>query len=191
MRKSITLLVALAAMSLSANAAYLWPERKPFDDSADAPPVSLKPLTELYRANEFSVDLFGAASVTAEAARSWYGIKDGHVAGGGFGLNYFVSRNIGVGVEARHSFAEGEDLLNRVSVNLQVRLPIGRFAPYGIVSAGYRKQDGTYDGRFGAGGGVEFRLSPRVGLFTDAQAATYKFNKIDGYLGRAGVRLSF
>src|SRR3954468_7273715 len=92
-----------------------------------------------YRANEGSLDLFGAASIGQTTINHLSGDRISNDArlGAGAGLNYFFSRNIGIGAEAytedtRHNF------IDNVSGSLIARFPLGQSgaAPYVFVGGG-------------------------------------------------------
>ena len=197
--KIAILLAAFAAVSLC-NAAPI-PLEPPAKDGAgevwtkqqveDARAAGnlFKPASELYRASEFSMDIYGSATVSELTADA---IKD-HDAGFGIGFNYFFSRNVGLGLETRNIISKSEDFANHVGVNLFVRFPIGHVAPYVIAGAGTRYQDHNITWRAYGGAGIEFRLNGNVGLFTDLRIVQKGVDKFAdaGYVGRAGIRLSY
>ena len=146
----------------------------------------------LFRAQETSVDLFGTVSVGQETINHIAGNrvrKDGRL-GAGVGMNYFLTRNLGIGAEAysentRHSFVDN------ASGNLIFRIPIDtlHLAPYLYGGGGY--QFDTAERFFGqAGAGVEFRFTKCCGIFADARYVIPDGTKKYG-VGRAGIRLSF
>jgi hypothetical protein len=211
LKNLLTLHLFVALLTLlfvsAANADDLWPNRPPNIAANDVlnpeTPDEVKAKREgikawfakdrpLYRAGEFQVDLFAAG--TAQEIDDINAIKDGDL-GGGIGVNYFFTRNIGIGYEARHSFKDGEDFMNQMAGSLFVRFPIGHVSPYVFAGAGFRYQDHNFSPRYHAGAGIEFRLSPYVGLFSDLRFVQkdLQFNAFadQGYVGRAGIRLSF
>lgn len=145
--------------------------------------------TEFYRAGEFSIDLFGTAQVADLGSLN--DLND-HEAGVGIGLNYFYTRNLGVSYELRGQARNlRHEFLNESSLSLVYRIPIGTIAPYGFAGGGYEIVDGKIDFNAHAGAGLEVRLSPHVGVFSDVRVITESFRSASGYLGRAGVRVSF
>lgn len=148
--------------------------------------------SDLFRENELTLDLFGSLSVSDDTIDNISGDRienDGRL-GAGAGLNYFVTRNLGVGVDAytentQHSFVDS------AAANLILRFPIGEsgFAPY-VFAGGVRQFDRVRQWGVDAGGGLEFRFDRQFSLFADAR---YVFaDKTDDYgVGRAGVRISF
>jgi hypothetical protein len=144
--------------------------------------------------HEFQVDLFGAYAVT-EAHQGL--IMRDHGWGGGVGLNYFLNRWIGIGVDGsvldtkserieRGDFHFGEfrsgEFRNRVEAHnhvaygangsIYLRYPIDRLclAPYIYVGGGAQWGNAFGVGSAHAGGGLEYRIIPqRVGLFVDGR----------------------
>lgn len=148
--------------------------------------------TGLYRESELNLDLFGSLSLNEEAIDDISGDRvehDGRL-GLGAGLNYFITRNFGVGVDALTENT-GHSFVDIASANLIVRFPIGEsgFAPY-VFGGGVRQFDSVRQWGGDAGGGVEFRFDHQWSLFADAR---YVFaDKTDDFgIGRAGVRISF
>jgi len=148
--------------------------------------------TGLYRAGEFSLDAFGTGSVMEPTIARWSAdrLQDESRLGAGLGLNYFFTRNVGIGADAysedtRHTFVESS------SANLIVRFPIGEslFAPYIFGGAGYRFED--TEQWFGNGGaGIEFRFTHHIGMFVDARYILADKTRNYG-VGRAGLRIVF
>ena len=148
--------------------------------------------TDKYRANELSLDLFGSASIGQQTINNLSGDRISHDArlGAGAGLNYFFSRNIGIGAEAytedtRHNF------IDNVSGSLIGRFPLGQSgaAPYVFVGAG-RQLDPIYLWFAHLGAGFEYRFTAHVGAFLDARYVFTDGTKNYG-LGRVGLRLAF
>ena len=146
----------------------------------------------LFRANEFTLDMFGTVSIGQETINhiSSNRVEDDGRLGLGLGGNYFFSRYVGIGGDAytentQHSFVDN------TSGNLIVRFPFDavHLAPYVYGGAGYQfDPSGLWFGQ--AGGGLEFRFTRQVGLFADARYVFTDGTKNFG-LGRLGVRLGF
>lgn len=112
--------------------------------------------------------------------------------GGGIALNFFFHRYLGVGLDA--NVAETGSTSWNVSTNLIARYPLELgglcLAPYAKAGIGYHF-DGNDDWFAGAGAGLEFRVTSRVGLFTEG-SYNWAFGDGDDFLeARAGVRLVF
>jgi hypothetical protein len=157
--------------------------------STESPPADPG---EKYRAMETSLDIFGTGSISQETINHFNGFRyrDDVEGGGGVGLNHFFTRNLGIGAEA-YSEDTNRHFVDSTSGSLIVRVPLGAsgFAPYAYVGGGH--QFDPIDLSFGqAGGGVEYRFTPQVGLFADARYVLTDGAKDHG-LVRAGLRLAF
>jgi hypothetical protein len=146
----------------------------------------------LYSSQEVSVDMFGMCSVGEQTIDHLSGnrLRDNGRLGVGGGLNYFFCRYVGVGGEAYSENPE-HSFIDSTSGNLIGRLPIGEtgLAPYVFGGGGY-EFDNVEQKFAQAGGGLEFRFTKNIGIFTDAR---YVFaDKTENYgVGRAGLRISF
>ncbi len=145
-----------------------------------------------YTANEFSLDAFG--SYTAGESKFSHlfqtNIRHNGNWGGGLGLNYFLTREIGIGGDVNMP-ADGGNLVDSALGNLIVRLPSEKtgFAPY-LFGGGGRGTDRVWQWLGDAGVGLEFRLNPITGVFTDARYV-WADKTSDALLLRAGLRVVF
>jgi hypothetical protein len=147
---------------------------------------------DLYRGNELSLDAFGTASLGQYTIEhpSNQNVRQDTKFGAGAGLNYFITRYIGIGAEAYSQNTTGT-FIDSASANLMLRLPLGQsgFAPY-ILGGGGHQFDQT-DFWFGqAGGGMEYRFCRNVGIFLDARAVWPNETKNYG-VARLGLRFAF
>ena len=147
---------------------------------------------EKYRAKETTLDLFGTGSVGQETIDR---VTDERVRhdlriGAGVGLNYFITRNLGLGGEA-YSENTGHSFVDNASVSLIGRFPLGHsgFAPY-VYGGGGRQFDPALLNFLHAGGGVEYRFTRQLGLFVDARYVFTDETENHG-VGRVGVRFAF
>ncbi len=170
------------------------------------------PETECFRAKELQLDMFGQYSV-GEGPNHAGPIRD-HGWGGGVGVNYFVTRNFGLGLDASWLAAQ-EPLFRRpttpaairgandsttihnFSGSLIYRFPIDRVcvAPY-VYAGGGAAVDGLQWASAHGGAGIEWRVKPqKLGIFTDARYTYYgdRFGRSDlgNISARVGVRLVF
>ena len=145
-----------------------------------------------YRANELSLDAFGSASIGQTTINHLSGERISHDArlGIGGGLNYFLTRNIGIGGEAYTENAH-HNFIDNVSGSLIGRFPLGNsgVAPY-VFGGGGRQLDPIYLWYLHAGAGLEYRFTPHVGAFLDARYVFTDGTRNYG-LGRAGLRFAF
>lgn len=147
---------------------------------------------DLYRASELSVDVFGSGSLGKYSVDhlSTARIRHNTRLGAGLGLTYFITRNIGLGAEAYSEDTDGL-FVDSASANVTLLLPVGQsgFAPY--VFGGGGQQFDLNRLSFGqAGAGIEYRFTPRVGIFTDARMVWPTETQYFG-VARLGVRFAF
>lgn len=145
-----------------------------------------------YNANETVFDAFGTATVGQQTIDHFSSSRVRHDArlGAGLGLSYFATRNFGVAVDA-YSESVQHSLVDSTSASLIFRLPLGSsgFAPYAFGGGG--RQFDLNDLWFGqVGGGIEYRFTPKFGVFVDARYVLPERTQNYGLM-RAGVRLSF
>lgn len=126
--------------------------------------------------------LFGGAILPSS------GRGDDDSLGGGVLAEYFFTENIGLqgsyGAYATNSEHHAFD------ASLVLRAPIKSLciAPYILAGGGY-SVDGTSEGNFHAGGGLDVRFSSCVGLFADG--AYHWANDGDYTIVRLGVKFPF
>jgi hypothetical protein len=144
-----------------------------------------------YTCNELSLDLFGTyvARQTSFTHLFQTSIRDG-TWGGGVGLNYFITRELGIGGDINMPH-DGGNLVNNVNGSLIARLPIesSGLAPY-IFGGGGRTTDRVWDWTGHAGVGLEFRWNPVAGVFVDSRYV-WGNHTSDNALFRAGFRMVF
>ena len=145
-----------------------------------------------YRQCEFSLQGFGTASLGESTLDHLSGANVRHNArlGAGVGINYFITRFVGIGAEAYSENTDGV-FVDSASANLTLRLPIGDsgLAPYIFGGGGH--QFGMTKQWFGqAGAGVEYRFTPHIGVFVDARGVAPAETKFYG-VGRFGMTYAF
>jgi hypothetical protein len=147
---------------------------------------------DYYRSGELSVDAFGTGSLGEYTLDhlSNNRIRQNTKFGVGAGINYFITRNIGIGGDAYSENTTGA-FIDSASANLILRLPLGQsgFAPY-IFGGGGHQFDMAQMWFGQAGGGMEYRFTPNVGVFLDARAVWPNETKYYG-VARAGLRFAF
>jgi hypothetical protein len=166
--------------------------------------------TECFRAGEWQLDLFG--QWTDGNAPDHAGPIRDHGWGGGVGVNYFFTRNWGIGIDGSWLAAEEPNYgltlagpvapttrrtaIHHYTSSLIYRFPIDSIclAPY-IYAGGGVAVDGKQWAAGHAGVGVEKRLSHSVGIFTDGRWTYYgnRFGAGDqnNISVRVGVRVVF
>ena len=147
---------------------------------------------DLYRANELSLDGFGTASIGKYTLNHISNARVRHNTrlGAGAGINYFITRNIGIGAEAYSENTTGV-FVDSASANLTLRIPLGQsgFAPYAFGGGG-RHFDNLKEWFGQAGAGMEYRFTPHVGIFIDARGVLPDEAKYYG-VARLGMRFAF
>lgn len=138
-----------------------------------------------FRSNELQLDLFGSGAFYQQGEPLW---------GGGAGLNYFFLKYVGIGVE--QTLAAREDNTEWGTFgNVFFRLPICSWsiAPYAMAGLGAIYSDtseGTLAGT--VGGGIEYRITDNIGIFTDARWLYHTQNGDSGaVLARTGIKFAF
>lgn len=132
-----------------------------------------------YKAGEFSVDTFGTV-ITDDFANERLGY--------GVGLNYFFTRQLGIGLETRTERLDSELTFG---ANAIYRIPIYKTAPYVFAGAGYSWK--TEQPNISVGAGLEHRFTEHFGIFGDARL----LKDVEGEntpsfaLARLGVRFAF
>jgi hypothetical protein len=162
-----------------------------------------------FKDQEFQLDVFGSF-MNFPYGSDRHGDRDG--GGGGVGANYFFMRYIGIGVDG--DFDTNRGGVANYTGKLIFRFPIetGRFciAPYIFGGGGGESFfDDNYDGwhrwndrndrshrtvgAWMAGGGVEWRLTPRFGIFAEGRFTWTGEDGRDLYNdeARLGLRVAF
>jgi hypothetical protein len=146
---------------------------------------------EIFHANEASIDLFGSVSIGQQTINHISGdhVRDDGRLGAGIGLNYFITRNIGVGGDA-YTENTAHNFVDNASGNLIFRIPIDKahLAPYVFGGGGYQfDPNEVWFGQVGVG--LEVRLTHNLSFIVDARYVMPE--QIDNYgVGRAGLRIS-
>jgi len=148
--------------------------------------------SDLYRSSELSLDGFGSASLGKYTIDhpSNARIRHNTRLGAGAGINYFFTRNIGIGAEAYSENTTGV-FIDSASANLTLRLPLGQsgFAPY-VFGGGGRHFEAVKTWFAQAGAGMEYRFTPHMGVFIDARGVLPDEAKYYG-VARLGFRFAF
>jgi len=172
------LTIALLTVAVSVTGAFAGTTSKTFKETVAPAPAECK-----FRDQELQVDAFAAAAFYSSGRPGW---------GGGLGVNYFFTKFIGIGLE--------QDLVGRGSQtewatigNVFLRYPICslNLAPYAMVGGGAAYGTGSGHGLGHVGGGLEYRVTDNIGLFSDARYVYSSVDPKNAVLGRAGLRFAF
>jgi len=145
-----------------------------------------------FNAGEFSLELFGSYMAPEYGIEDIFktNIKEDGAWGGGVALTYFLTREIGLGVDSS-AHANGNTFVDQVLGNVILRLPWERaaLAPY-LIGGGGRSFDPTEEWVYHGGIGIEWRPNPVSGIFFDTRYI-WADNSTDRILFRAGFRMIF
>ena len=145
-----------------------------------------------YKANELNFSFFGSGTVgedTLQHPSTRRVERDGRL-GLGAGVSYFFCRYVGFEGYA-YTESTSHAFVDNAGGDLVVRVPIGNtgLAPYVFGGAG-RQFDPVVQWTADAGGGLEWRFAPHVGIFVDARYVWADETKDYG-LGRLGLKFGF
>ncbi len=146
----------------------------------------------LYRDMEFFVDVYG--SYLKRYHNEVCGCDDAKHNGWGGGISvgeYFIPN---IGLRADVNFSSLHEARTQVCADLLLRYVIPRtaFAPYALIGGGIESRSGSTDALFRVGGGLEYRVTSRFGLFTEASYAwVYNDERSDDLTVKAGMRFVF
>lgn len=206
LRNIVVITMAGALMTNVARAVHIWEDPGQWSTTT----FSYSTTAPKYTANELSLDLSGSYWA---AERRFTKVFETNIRGergrwgGNAGINYFFTRWLGIGGDANFSDHRGfgGPACDYVMGNLIARAPICNtgIAPY-IFGGGGRQFWGltTSDGELFAGAryewvadlgvGIEFRITPGLGIFGDGRYIWHlKDGGVDRLALRAGMRLAF
>lgn len=147
---------------------------------------------DYYRGNELSLEGFGVGSLGGYTINNLSSrrVRQNSEFGAGAGINYFITKYVGVGVLAYSENTTGT-FIDNVAGNLILRLPLGQsgFAPY-VFGGGGHQFDGAKLWFGQAGAGIEYRFTRNIGAFVDVCAVWPNETKYYG-VGRLGLRFAF
>src|ERR1041385_160426 len=176
---------ALLVTASVAKAAHIWED----PNNWTASHFTFTSAGPLFTAQELSLDLFGTYTAGERHLSKLFetNIRHGQW-GGGVGLNYFFTRELGISGDIEMGDNRG-NFVDQALGSLIARWPIGCFAPY-IFGGGGRGFDPQWEwlGTFGVG--AEFRLNPGTGIFIDSRYV-WADKSSDRILFRAGLRVVF
>jgi len=178
------MLTAMSAMSADTTKEFNTANANAYADQS--------PPTDYYRSGELSLDAFGTGSIGKYTLNhlSTQRIRERGKLGAGLGINYFITRNLGLSGEIYSENTSGV-FIDNASANLTLRFPLGQtgLAPY--VFGGGGRQFDRLESWFGqGGGGLEWRFTPHIGIFADARLVIPDEARYYG-LGRLGLRFAF
>ena len=175
---AVTAIVAIAVVgNLNAGETYYESSKQVVDKNPPPPP----PAEPCFAAGEAQLDLFAAYVDPKEGKSS---------AGGGLNLNYFVTEMLGIGVGAL--WYDPGTVVHNAYGNLILRYPFQDtcIAPYAFGGAGYHwDSDKMWTAH--AGIGIEYRVTPNVGVFADGRYTWADEDEGQFWMIGGGIRLAF
>lgn len=163
---------------------------------------TVEPMQPCFADREWQIDLFGAYAFSSSSQDNLFG---DHAWGGGLGINYFFTRNLGVGIEGTLFDRQPGDVLGQAALNIFLRFPIDHLcvAPYLYTGGGAvfnaedvdaadlkgDSDDGLLEAHVGAG--IEYRIKPNFGVFTDGRYTVVDKRDNNFATIRAGFRFAF
>jgi hypothetical protein len=190
-QKTLLFVAALFISAGMAQAAHIWEDSSAWWDSH----FSYDQNAPRYTAQELSLDMFGSY---INPERRFNELFDTNIRkgfwGGGAGVNYFFTRELGIGTDFNISSKPDDfGLVDYWVGNLYARLPLGNsgFAPY-IFGGGGRAISPIWQWTYGGGVGLEYRFNPGTGIFSDARFLWGDRGTVyNNLVIRVGLRLVF
>lgn len=146
-----------------------------------------------FTANEFSFDAFGSFTAAENKLSDIFETNIRHGKwGGGVGVNYFLTREIGIGGDINIP-DNGGNFVDSMNASLIARWPFETtgLAPY-IFGGFGRATDPAWSWTGHAGVGLEFRMNPITAVFTDARYVWADKSSVSDELElRGGLRFVF
>ncbi len=175
-----TAALLVTGISLRADHTWNWGDRFHYDRDAK----------DTFAVNEFQVDAFATYSAQQNrlADVSANSLKHGKW-GGGLGVNYFFTRNFGIGADTHIEDDHGR-FIDNLAGHALVRFPIDNInlAPYLLAGGGRDFQINRWF--TDAGFGLEFRLNRNTGIFADGRYV-WVDDSPDYAMARTGLRFAF
>jgi hypothetical protein len=146
----------------------------------------------LYRAKEASFDMFGSYLAAENGINHLFSTNiRGGAWGGGIGVNYFPTVNMGFGTDVNIP-NNGGQFIDSYTINIIYRIPLESvgLAPY-LTGGGGRGYDPSLQWIAQAGVGLEYRTSHKAGIFVDGRYEWGQHSGTDQLELRAGLRFVF
>lgn len=194
--KTFAVITAIGLSAMAASAAHVWEDPSGWWDNH----WTIAQEAQKFHANEVTLDVFAAYIAAERGIDDLFDTSiresDGNgLWGGGVGLNYFFTRELGIGGDLIMADNDGK-FIDSMNASLIARLPWERagLAPY--IFGGGGRMTNPWEWTAHAGIGLEWRLNSLTGIFADGRyvwANGSKDNEFDGdhLLLRAGLRLAF
>ncbi len=192
MRKKLLIMAAMVMVTTAgmAQVAHVWNDPSGWWDNH----FSYDRNTPKFSSQELSLDLFGSYINPEGQFNDLFNTNIRHgFWGGGAGLNYFFTKQLGIGADFNMSAKNEGSLVDDAVGNVIVRFPIESLglAPYFIGSGG-RAINPIWQWTYGGGVGLEMRFNPTTGIFSDARFLWgHEGTVYNRLLIRVGLRIAF
>jgi hypothetical protein len=171
-----------------ARAVHIWEDPAQWSSTA----FCFNTTAPKYQANELNFEFFGSYTHPETRIEDLFktNIRHDGTWGGGLGANYFLLTWLGIGGDVTMN-DNGKEFVDQALGNLIVRIPIlnSGVAPY-VFGGGGRIFDPTGEWEGHVGTGIEWRLTPGLGLFVDGRYI-WPREITDRLQLRAGIRIAF
>jgi hypothetical protein len=173
-------------------------------DSSKETRTTPQPFCDWYANREWNASVWGTYAFSGNEWRDDTFLNVDHAWGGGADFKYFFARYFGLGLEG--FLLDGRDTAGGALGTLTFRysVPSSRIAPYLYAGAGgVFGNDNFFDHRFLGrhddnskavgqfGGGVEFRITPNIGVIQDFNWNVVNGNDNNFGMVRAGINFAF
>ena len=108
--------------------------------------------------------------------------------GGGISMAYFFGANLGLDLGA--TWFDTDSVVHHYTLDAVYRLPFDCIAPYVLVGGGVHT-NGSTEGLFRFGGGVDFRVLGSTSIFADGVYTISNDDVEDSTTARLGLRFAF
>lgn len=192
MKSIVTIGTALLLTTSLSRAAHIWEDPGQWAGGV----FTYQPNVPKYNAQELSLDLFGSYKNPEGEFHDLFNTGSDHgFWGGGAGVNYFFTSNLGIGTDfnASDKPSGAGGAIDYWVGNLYLRFPLGNsgLAPY-IYGGGGRGISPIWQWVYGGGVGLEYRFNPNIGIFSDGRFLwSHESTSLNQMVIRAGLRLVF
>ena len=122
----------------------------------------------LFRDSELFFDGYGSYLKRYGNDCGCGGNQDGF--GGGFAIGHYFGYYVGARLDVNFSSVEDAQITIGGDILIRYPIPNTQVAPYAFVGGGVQV-DGDNSGFFRVGGGIEWRLTPHFGIFSEGSYA--------------------
>ena len=183
--KKTALIALAAAFGFGAAQAGSAPSYSKNPKAPKGPQIEVPSLCDCFDPGKAELSVYGAGII-------FDGGSQDDALGGGIGLGYFFTEN--VGVEFDYTLLATDSEYHNFTGNLVLRAPIKSacLAPYALVGGGFETDSAT-NGIFNVGAGIDIRLGHSgscPGIFADARYTWNEDEALNNVLIRVGFKVN-